>query len=54
MQDDNDEACLAILNNFYGDGAVWHDIACYHPKYFVCEDTDVLKRYITDTTGLTL
>ena len=23
-----DEACLAVLNNFYGDGIKWHDVAC--------------------------
>ena len=38
----HDEACLAVLNNFYADGVVWHDIACYHEKYFVCEDSDEL------------
>ena len=30
------------MNNFYGDGVVWHDIACYHKKYFVCEDSPQL------------
>lgn len=42
----NDEACLAMLNNFYGDGVVWHDIACYHKKPFVCEDNDSLIKFI--------
>lgn len=44
----NDEACLAILNNFYNDGVVWHDIACYHKKYFVCEDNPKLLKFIAD------
>jgi len=42
----NDEACLAVLNNYYGDGVVWHDIACYHKKSFVCEDSDELLEYV--------
>ncbi|OXA63788.1 L-selectin [Folsomia candida] len=33
----NEESCLSILNNFYGDGLKWHDVACYHVKPFVCE-----------------
>ncbi|ODM90101.1 L-selectin [Orchesella cincta] len=37
-----DEGCLAILNNFYNDGIKWHDAACHHKKYFVCEDSDDL------------
>merc|ERR1711915_655174 len=28
----NDEACIAVLNNFYNDGIVWHDVACHHVK----------------------
>ncbi|CAG0923718.1 unnamed protein product, partial [Notodromas monacha] len=31
-----DEACVAILNNFYQDGVAWHDVACSHKKPFVC------------------
>lgn len=42
----NDEACLAILNNYYSDGVVWHDIACYHKKSFICEDSDELLEYM--------
>jgi len=41
-----DEACLAILNNFYNDGLKWHDVACYHKKPFVCEDSDELLNYV--------
>lgn len=44
-----DEACLAVLNNFYGDGVNWHDIGCDHKKYFVCEDNPTLMQYIRDT-----
>jgi hypothetical protein len=46
---DNDEACLAVLNNYYKDGVVWHDIACYHKKSFVCEDSDQLLEYMRQT-----
>lgn len=38
------EACLAINNNWYGDGVAWHDTACYRKKPFICEDSDVLMR----------
>ncbi|XP_037075708.1 C-type lectin lectoxin-Lio2-like [Pollicipes pollicipes] len=31
------EYCLAVLNHYYGDGIVWHDVACHHKKSFVCE-----------------
>jgi len=32
------EACMAVLNNFYGDGIKWHDVACHHEKPIICED----------------
>ena len=35
---EGEEACLAVLNNFYGDGIKWHDVACHHEKPIVCED----------------
>ena len=35
-----EEACLAVLNNFYGDGIKWHDVACGHEKPIVCEDVE--------------
>jgi len=35
---EGDEACMAVLNNFYGDGVKWHDVACHHEKPIVCED----------------
>lgn len=36
-RENNDERCLAILNNFYNDGIKWHDIGCHHQKPIVCE-----------------
>ena len=29
LQEFHDEACLAVLNNKYGDGIKWHDVACH-------------------------
>ena len=29
LQEFHDEACLAVLNNKYNDGVVWHDVACH-------------------------
>ncbi|XP_042863224.1 uncharacterized protein LOC122247744 [Penaeus japonicus] len=36
-RENNNEQCLAILNNFYNDGIKWHDIGCHHLKPIVCE-----------------
>merc|ERR1712203_1236874 len=36
------EACMGLLNDIYSDGVKWHDIACYHTKPFICEDSDQL------------
>ncbi|KAK4290883.1 hypothetical protein Pmani_036267 [Petrolisthes manimaculis] len=41
----NDEACIAVLNNFYNDGVKWHDVACNHVKPWVCEDSEELLRF---------
>ena len=38
------EACLAVHNNWYDDGISWHDVACYHRKPFLCEDSEALMR----------
>ena len=40
QQGGEEEACMAVLNNFYGDGIKWHDVACHHEKPIVCEDTE--------------
>jgi hypothetical protein len=40
QQNGEEEACMAVLNNFYGDGIKWHDVACHHEKPIVCEDTE--------------
>ena len=34
------ESCMAVLNNFYGDGVKWHDVGCNHEKPIVCEDVE--------------
>ncbi|MPC82807.1 hypothetical protein E2C01_077491 [Portunus trituberculatus] len=34
---EGNEVCLAVLNNFYNDGIVWHDIAPHHEKPIICE-----------------
>ena len=38
-QGGGDEACIGILNNFYRDGIVWHDIECRHEKPVICKDS---------------
>jgi len=40
------EACMGILNDIYQDGIKWHDIACYHTKPYVCEDSDQLLDFV--------
>lgn len=39
------ESCLGVLNNIYEDGVTWHDIACYHEKPVLCEDSDSLLNF---------
>ncbi|CAB0005565.1 unnamed protein product [Nesidiocoris tenuis] len=46
LQNGAPENCLALLNNFYGDGIHWHDVACHHRKPFVCEESDSLLKYV--------
>lgn len=43
------ESCLSVLNNVYNDGIAWHDVACYHEKPFVCEDSEELLNYVAAT-----
>jgi hypothetical protein len=38
-----------ILNDIYKDGIKWHDIACYHSKPYVCEDSDQLLEFVRAT-----
>jgi len=45
-QGGNDEACIGILNNFYGDGIAWHDVECRHKKPIICQDSDELLDFI--------
>eukprot|EP00095_Tigriopus_kingsejongensis_P001575 maker-scaffold907_size82601-snap-gene-0.24 protein:Tk01575 transcript:maker-scaffold907_size82601-snap-gene-0.24-mRNA-1 annotation:"c-type lectin precursor" len=41
-----DEACIAILNNFYQDGIRWHDVGCRHTKPVICQDVQILLDYV--------
>ncbi|KAL7647466.1 UNVERIFIED_CONTAM: hypothetical protein RMT77_001062 [Armadillidium vulgare] len=34
---EGNEDCLSVLNNIYGDGIKWHDVACSHRKPIICE-----------------
>lgn len=43
------ESCLSVLNNVYNDGIAWHDVACYHEKPVVCEDSEELLNYVAAT-----
>lgn len=43
------ESCLSVLNNVYQDGIAWHDVACYHEKPVVCEDSEELLNYVAAT-----
>lgn len=40
------ESCLSVLNNVYNDGIAWHDVACYHEKPVICEDSPELLNYV--------
>lgn len=42
------ESCLAVLHNVYGDGIKFHDVACYHKKPFICEDSDELLKIVAN------
>ncbi len=37
---DDDDYCVQV----------WHDIACYHKKPFVCEDSDTLMEFAKQTS----
>nr|ADD24198.1 L-selectin [Lepeophtheirus salmonis] len=51
VKGEHEESCIAVMNNFYNDGIVWHDIACYHKKPFVCESSDQLMDYINQRSN---
>ncbi|XP_040565861.1 uncharacterized protein slf isoform X1 [Lepeophtheirus salmonis] len=42
----SDEACMGFLNDIYNDGVTWHDIACYHKKSYICEDSPSLLEFV--------
>ena len=40
-----EEACLAVARNLWEDGYWWNDIACWHKKEWICEDSpDLMKK----------
>ena len=43
-----DEACIAVLNNFYADGVKWHDVNCEHKKPIICEEIPELLDFVND------
>ena len=43
-----DEACIAVLNNFYADGIKWHDVNCDHKKPIICEEIPELLDFVND------
>lgn len=52
LQEYHDEACLAMINNKYRDGRVWHDVACHYRSVIVCEDSDQLIALIQQQNGV--
>merc|ERR1712128_143978 len=52
LQEFHDEACLAVMNNKYGDGIKWHDVACHYRSVIVCEDSDQLINLIAAQEGV--
>lgn len=52
LQEFHDEACLAVLNNKYGDGIKWHDVACHFRSVIICEDSDQLIKLIATQEGV--
>jgi len=55
LQEWHDEACLAVLNNHYGDGIKWHDVSCHTRAMLVCEDSDqLLQRALRENPGASI
>ncbi len=52
LQEYHDEACLAVLNNRYGDGIAWHDVACHFRSVIICEDSDQLMNLVQNQEGV--
>merc|ERR1711892_731709 len=52
LQEFHDEACLAVMNNKFGDGIKWHDVACHYRSVIVCEDSDQLINLIATQEGV--
>jgi hypothetical protein len=52
LQEFHDEACLAVLNNKFGDGIKWHDVACHFRSVIICEDSDQLINLIATQEGV--
>ena len=49
------ESCMAVLNNFYGDGIKWHDVSCHTRAMLVCEDSDqLLQRALRENPGASI
>ncbi|CAG0923432.1 unnamed protein product, partial [Notodromas monacha] len=42
---EGNEVCMAVLNNFYQDGIVWHDVGCSHQKPFICETRRAVEEF---------
>jgi hypothetical protein len=36
-----EQACTALLDDFFGDGLTWHDTKCNDRRHIVCEDLPV-------------
>merc|ERR1719458_734990 len=55
LQEWHDEACLAVLNNQYGDGIRWHDVSCHTRAMLVCEDSEqLLQRALRENPGASI
>jgi len=39
-----EESCLALATNLWQSDTVWNDIACYHQKEWICEDSDQMLK----------
>ena len=39
-----EESCLALATNLWQSDTVWNDIACYHQKEWICEDSDKMLK----------